>query len=283
MTDTPKKNSSLKTRLITAFTLIPLLIAVLAIGGWFAMIAAAACLGIALYEELSTLKSGGYRPVWWPAFAALGIGIALILLHKTTLILPSMVALMFAVQLCVMRREDPQITDIVFSILPLLTVAAPGLCLIGLLDTQPRALQLMLLLFAFATSIGCDTMAYFAGTIIGGPKLCPHISPKKTIAGAVGGLFGSVLFALLVDLGFRWLVPDFTSGMPLYWTIGLGLVCGVVAQMGDLFASMLKRHCKVKDFGHIFPGHGGMMDRLDSILFTSIIVYCYRAILLGLI
>ena len=59
------------------------------------------------------------------------------------------------------------------------------------------------------------------------------------------------------------------------------LVCGVAAQMGDLFASMVKRHCKVKDFGSIFPGHGGMMDRLDSILFTAIVIFCYRAILLG--
>ena len=283
MSETPKKPSSLKQRLITAFALVAALLTVMAIGGWVAVVAATACLAIGVYEELNTLRQGGYRPVWWTAFASLGIGAVLVMLRSPTIILLVMAVLILAVQLCIMRREDPQITDIVFSILPMLTVAAPGLCLTGLLDTQPRALQLMLLLFAFATSIGCDTMAYFAGTIIGGPKLCPHISPKKTIAGAVGGLIGSVLFALLVDLGFRWLVPDFTNGMPLYWTIGLGLVCGVVAQMGDLFASMLKRHCKVKDFGHIFPGHGGMMDRLDSILFTSIIVYCYRAILLGLI
>ena len=69
--------------------------------------------------------------------------------------------------------------------------------------------------------------------------------------------------------------------MPLWWTIAAALVCGVAAQMGDLFASMVKRHCNVKDFGSIFPGHGGMMDRLDSILFTAIVVFCYRAILLG--
>ena len=73
------------------------------------------------------------------------------------------------------------------------------------------------------------------------------------------------------------------SGVPLWHALLLGLICGVAAQMGDLFASMLKRHCKVKDFGSIFPGHGGMMDRLDSILFTSIVIFCYRALLFGLI
>ena len=59
----------------------------------------------------------------------------------------------------------------------------------------------------------------------------------------------------------------------------VGLVGGVAGQMGDLFASMVKRHCKIKDFSHIFPGHGGMMDRLDSIVFVAIIIYCYRVIL----
>jgi len=283
MTDTPKKPSSLKQRLITAFALIPLLIAVLAIGGWFAAVAASLCLGVALYEELNTLKAGGYRPVWWPGFAVLALGAALIMTHNASILLPLLIVLVFAVQLCVMCRKDPQMTDIIGSVLPMITLVLPGLCLIAIVNTQPRAMQLMLLLQVFATAIGCDTLAYFVGSTVGGPKLCPHISPKKTVSGAIGGLAGSVLFALLVDLGFRWLAPAFMSGLPVWPTLLLGLVCGVAAQMGDLFASMLKRHCKVKDFGHIFPGHGGMMDRLDSILFTSIVVFCYRALLLGLI
>ena len=62
----------------------------------------------------------------------------------------------------------------------------------------------------------------------------------------------------------------------------VGLIAGAASQMGDLLASMVKRHCKIKDFGTIFPGHGGMLDRLDSILFTSIVIYCYRVILLAL-
>ena len=281
MSETPKKHSALKQRQLTALPLILALIAVLAIGGWFAAAAAVACLGIAVYEELNALKLGGYRPVWWTAFASLIIGSALALMHSPTIILVVMAALILAVQLCVMRREDPQLPDIMVSVLPMLTVVLPGLCLVSLLDTQPRALQLMLLLFVFASSIGCDTLAYFVGSTVGGPKLCPHISPKKTISGAIGGLVGSVLFTGIVDVCFRMSAPELFTGLPFGWTLLAGLICGVAAQMGDLFASMVKRHCKVKDFGSIFPGHGGMMDRLDSILFTSIIVFCYRAILLG--
>ena len=283
MSETPKTSSSLKQRLITAFALIPVLIAVLAIGGWFAAAACTACLCVALYEELNCLKQGGYRPVQWTAYASLLVGAALSLMHSPTVILLVMGVLILAAQLCVMCRKEPKLLDILVSVLPMLTVALPGLCLISILDTQPRALQLMLLVFVFASSIGCDTLAYFVGSTVGGPKLCPHISPKKTVSGAIGGLIGSVLFMLAAEGGFRLAVPELFAGMSLWWTIAAALVCGVAAQMGDLFASMVKRHCQVKDFGSIFPGHGGMMDRLDSILFTAIVIFCYRALLLGLI
>lgn len=283
MSETPETRSSLKQRLITAFALIPVLIAVLAIGGWFAAAACTACLCVALYEELNCLKQGGYRPVQWTAYASLLVGAALSLMHSPTVILLVMGVLILAAQLCVMCRKEPKLLDILVSVLPMLTVALPGLCLISILDTQPRALQLMLLVFVFASSIGCDTLAYFVGSTVGGPKLCPHISPKKTVSGAIGGLIGSVLFMLAAEGGFRLAVPELFAGMSPWWTIAAALVCGVAAQMGDLFASMVKRHCQVKDFGSIFPGHGGMMDRLDSVLFTSIVIFCYRAILLGLI
>ena len=283
MSETPKTRSSFKQRLLTALCLIPALIAVLAIGGWFAAIVAVASLSLALHEEFSSLTQGGYQPVRWPAFTALALGSAFVFFHEssTAMILLMLAVLCLAVQLCVMRRENPNLPDIMVSVLPMFTVALPGLCLISILNTQPRALQLMLLLFVFASSIGCDTLAYFVGSAVGGPKLCPHVSPKKTVSGAIGGLLGSVLFTAAVEGCFRVFAPDLFAAMPFWWTLLAGLACGVVAQLGDLFASMVKRHCKVKDFGSIFPGHGGMMDRLDSVLFTSIVIFCYRAILLG--
>ena len=278
-----QKLSPAMQRVVTGTLLIIALAIVLAIGGWFAGLAATACLVIALHEELNTLRQGGYQPVSWTSYAALILGAVLVLWHSSMVILPLLVVLIFAVQLCVMRREEPSLPDIMVSVLPMLTLVLPGLCLVGLLDTQPRALQLMLLVFVFTTSVGGDTFAYLVGSTLGGPKLCPKISPKKTISGAIGGLLGSVVVTLLAGLIFRWCVPDFFNGLPMGWAALAGLFGGIAAQMGDLFASMVKRHCKVKDFGTIFPGHGGMMDRLDSILFTSIVIFCYRAILLGLL
>ena len=124
----------------------------------------------------------------------------------------------------------------------------------------------------------CDTLAFFIGSHIGGPKLCPEVSPKKTVSGAIGGMVGAVLGALLVLIVARLTVaPEVWSQLPHWWGILLlGLTGGVVSQLGDLFASLVKRRCGIKDYSNLFPGHGGMLDRLDSIFFMAVLVFCYR-------
>ena len=284
MTDTnqPKKPSSLRQRVSTALVLVAGLLALLFVRGWPAAIAAGACIGLSAYEELKALKTRGHRPVWWPSFASLLIAAPLVILRSHEAGLMVMFGCCFGIALCVMCREKPDLLDIVVSALPVLTVVLPGVCLLGLLNTQPEALQVMLLVMVFTVSIGGDTAAYFVGSNVGGPKLCPAISPNKTISGAIGGLFGSVALTVLAGVVFGWMYPDFTGFPPLWANALVGLLAGVAAQVGDLFASMVKRYCGIKDFGHLFPGHGGMLDRMDSILFTAIVIYCYRVILLGL-
>ena len=101
------------------------------------------------------------------------------------------------------------------------------------------------------------------------------------MAGAVAGLVGSEITGLVI----WWIVYTATGGaansaMPPLWHFAvIGVVGGVVGQIGDLFASLVKRHCGVKDYGTIFPGHGGMMDRLDSVLFVALLVYLYQSIM----
>ena len=278
-----KKRSSLATRVITAVPLVLLLVAAVAFGGWVMAGVAFACIALAVYEELNALRAGGHRPVWWVSFAGLAAALPLMMKLSFVGMIPLMLVLCLCVLFQVMRRENPDLTDILVSVLPLFTLVVPAMCIFGILDTQPRMLELMLTVFVFTTAIGGDTFAYFVGSSVGGPKLCPAISPNKTISGSIGGLLGSMLVTVVAGLIFRWVEPEFFSGYPLIWADAIvGLVGGAAAQMGDLFASLIKRHCKIKDFGHIFPGHGGMMDRLDSIVFTAIVIYCYRVILLGL-
>ncbi len=112
-----------------------------------------------------------------------------------------------------------------------------------------------------------DTCAYFAGRAFGKHKLAPLVSPKKTVEGSLGGLAGSAGFALIAIRALGW--SQVSSGQALE----LGLVTGAVSQIGDLAESLLKRGADVKDSGTIFPGHGGLLDRLDSILPGGLVLY----------
>ena len=275
-----KKNSLLQ-RISTGMVLMALLVLVLWAGGWCFALVVCLCVGVAIYELHTALKAAGHSTVRWPSFAALLLGTPLMMGYSAQALIPILMLLTFCVLVHVMCRQEPELTDIMFSILPLISIVLPAMCLVGLLDAQPRSLQLLLQIQLFGVAVGGDTFAYFVGSAVGGPKLCPRISPNKTIAGAVGGLAGSVLVAMAVGRIFAAAAPDLGVNVPLWADALLGLVGGMAGQMGDLFASLVKRHCKVKDFGHIFPGHGGMMDRLDSVFFVAIVVYCYRVILLA--
>jgi phosphatidate cytidylyltransferase len=121
------------------------------------------------------------------------------------------------------------------------------------------------LLLIFATSF-TDIGAYFTGKFFGKRKLAPHISPKKTVEGSFGGLVGALAGSILVGSVFRISMTDL---------VAIGLICGLFAQLGDLWASILKRDVNIKDSGKVFAGHGGVLDRCDSILFTAPLLYFY--------
>lgn len=110
-----------------------------------------------------------------------------------------------------------------------------------------------------------DTGAYFAGSFLGKHKLCPEISPKKTVE----GFFGGIIMDVIVMILFAWIYSLITKANVHYlWLIFIAVVCAVISVLGDLSASIIKRQQGIKDFGKIMPGHGGIMDRFDSVLFT---------------
>lgn len=136
---------------------------------------------------------------------------------------------------------------------------------------------LAVMAFIFIIAWGSDTFAYFCGTFFGKHKLIPKVSPKKTVEGSLG----AVLCVMLLCMLYMFIMN--ISGFPLggenptydsYVRVGLmGIVVSAVSQLGDLAASAIKRDTGIKDYGKIFPGHGGFMDRFDSVIFISPIVY----------
>ena len=130
-----------------------------------------------------------------------------------------------------------------------------------------------LLWFCLAGAVFADTFALFAGVKFGKHKLCPRVSPKKTVEGAVGGVLGSAVINIIALFVCNFLCHK-PFPIPIWFMILLSFVVPVVSMFGDLIASTIKRNYGIKDFGNIIPGHGGIMDRMDSISFVAPFVYC---------
>ena len=113
---------------------------------------------------------------------------------------------------------------------------------------------------------GADTCALFAGMFFGRHKLAPVVSPKKTVEGAVGGVIGGAVLVLIAALIMN---STLKLGLPLWAAVVLGAVGAVLGEIGDLSFSIIKRQTGIKDYGHIFPGHGGVLDRFDSVIFVA--------------
>lgn len=137
----------------------------------------------------------------------------------------------------------------------------------------------IILWLPFLTAWFTDTFAYFVGIYMGRVKLCPSISPKKTVEGALGGIIGSIVLTTLS--GF--IINKFGADIGIIHFVITGFLCGVASELGDLAASYIKRYTGIKDFGNIIPGHGGIMDRFDSILFTVPVIYYYFSFIGNLI
>ena len=135
---------------------------------------------------------------------------------------------------------------------------------------------LFFIVLAAIIPVFCDSLALFVGMALKGPKLAPNVSPKKTISGAIGGLFGGVLGAYLVLLLFTYAYPlDYIAVFKVWHVLLLGFVGSIFSELGDLIESSIKRKLEIKDFSNVLPGHGGVLDRLDSLMFSALIVFVF--------
>lgn len=131
--------------------------------------------------------------------------------------------------------------------------------------TATNGIYYLLLILNFSSV--CDMGAYFVGVSYGKRKLCPEISPNKTVEGALGGIVSSIVVSLIITLCYG----KFTAIIP---TVLLTIPLCIAGMAGDLFASVIKRKTEIKDYGNLIPGHGGVLDRVDSMLFIAPLIFC---------
>lgn len=276
----------MKTRIITGAVALAVFIAVLLAPPIVFTVALAAVIFMMLFECYTATKAdtamkvvgfvsaalimGGiylYTNATYRAYIATGIILAVILIYMTLLIF---------------KHGKMNYKDILANgFLTMYIVLSMG-CVWLLHETNGTAI--MLLIFVCAWS--CDTFAYFTGRFFGKRKLIPNVSPNKTVAGSVGGVIGAIamcvlyLFIVTKVLKITPVIVDTLAVINLYWSpicvfagVMIGLVGGICSQLGDLAASAIKRDTGIKDFGWIFPGHGGFMDRFDSVMFIAPIIY----------
>ncbi len=265
-------------RTAVAFVVLALLGLVVWLGGWVQ----AAVLGlfsvIAVYEMRGLFKAKDIRPFVIPLMI-LGAGMFAVLYALGRLWFAGLFFLAFlAVALERIFNKKRTNADVAASLTILVYPLALFACF-GLIGFGKADYSRLAFICVIAGVCLSDTLAYFVGSLLGRHKLCPAISPKKSVEGGVGGLIGGALGGVIVYFLQRvWSFPPVS--LPLL--IGICFAAGLVGQFGDLFSSTFKRWAGIKDFGKIIPGHGGIMDRVDSALFAAPVVF-FLMKLLGLL
>jgi phosphatidate cytidylyltransferase len=233
---------------------------------------------LALSEFYGLASRAGCKPQIVFGYAAALMVIAAFVFQEPMLTVAVIAALALAVLAAeVFRPANMQesMASVSATVFGVIYVALLAGCLVGVrvmpditTETVVPHLASKLLTMFFAIVIMTDTGAYYVGRSIGRHKLAPRVSPGKTIEGAVGG------FVMAVVTGFVCKLTFFTE-IPTAHAVAIGAAIGVIGQIGDLAESLLKRGANVKDSGTLLPGHGGMLDRVDSILFSAPLLYYY--------
>ena len=263
-------------RTITAFIAIPIVLAFVWLGGWWGFAAATLIVILGIYELHSMMLHEGYHPLILISLILSILFLVAAMIPQQRLVLLELglsLALLVTFPLLFFRKKlDGAMVDWSLTLAIAIYLGWP--------------LSLFLLLRGFQIGIspgfwwvvtvllgvwGFDTGAFFAGHFFGRHKLAPNISPAKTWEGVAGGLILSIIAAALCTI--------WPLGVPWYLAILLGILIAIAATLGDLAESLIKRQTHVKDSGQFMPGHGGVLDRIDSLLFAVIVVFIFSQLI----
>lgn len=253
--------SDLKLRIISAAVMLPVAVGFTWAGGWW-MAALLLLLGVAAIREWVRLTDKETYRGEWPIVAfplAVALGVPVI---DSALAMWSIMWLILCVMLLRTLAGAKHWPAPGTTAIGLLVIGGPLVGIMWLREQPSHGLDLVL--YLFLVTWANDIAAYFAGKLIGGPKLAPSISPKKTWAGSLGGLAAGVATGYAFAAGTG-------SSSPLA-LMGLAALLAIVGQIGDLVKSALKRRSGVKDSGHSIPGHGGVLDRIDGLLAAAAVL-----------
>ncbi|MFA5628758.1 MAG: phosphatidate cytidylyltransferase [Dehalococcoidales bacterium] len=261
----------LKARLLTAFVLLPMVIGAV----WFDQplpwltVLVVVWGALAVSEFYKTVSKSATGPIPFTAFGIVMTVLLIISPHfKTDNLLPILITIAVVVPIFGMLMRKNKGDAFASWAWTLAGIFYIGWLLSHFVLLRDLEMGREWVFFALLVNVASDTFAYFIGKTWGKHKLAPSVSPKKTTEGALGGVLGAVL----IGLGLVWLF-----GLPINYGVAilLAVLVSIFGQFGDLFESLFKRNMAIKDSGKTLPGHGGFLDRIDSLLFAGVIVYYF--------
>ncbi len=266
------KNLNINSRYIGAVILAPLLIFIY-LGGLPLKIFTVVLSLIGLYEFYNAVKAKEMKPLSI-------IGYALLIIYYA--INNNMENMMYILVLTTVIAMIVPVIDLKYSFIDIAVSILGFIYIVILFSFLPLINEKeggkYLIWLVFIGSWVSDTLAYYFGRAFGKRKLCPEVSPKKTIEGSIGGFLGGALGCGIFGI----VVNAYVPGIAIIHYFLIGALCGVMGQFGDLVASIIKRYVGIKDYGNLIPGHGGVLDRFDSILFNGVVVFYYLTFILAI-
>lgn len=264
-----------KTRLLSGIVLVIILIATVGLGGnvLFAVLGLISLIGMSeLYKVVGVEK----KPIAFVGYLAAVAYYVLLFAEKLSylplLIMAFMILLMAVYVFSYPVFVADQLVTVFFGVFYV------AMMMSYVYQTRMLADGAVVVWLIFLSSWGCDTCAYCVGMLIGKHKMAPKLSPKKSVEGGIGGIVGAALLGALFAVAANHFAGAHVNALHYAIICGAG---GAISQVGDLAASAIKRNHDIKDYGTLIPGHGGILDRFDSVLFTAPVIYFLTTFLAG--
>lgn len=283
----------MKTRVLSALVIVVIGMTCVVIGGYVMAALVLFIAAVGLHEFYKAFENKGYKPVYTVGYLYVGLLLFQVISGSSTmtdLYFPKVTAiahinwfpliqlfiLLTLLALCVFKHNKHNVSDIAITLLGGYYVVYLSSFFLSVRQLDGGKGGLYMFILVILGCISADTFAYFIGCKFGKHKLIPAVSPKKSVEGSVAAFVGAALMLAIYGL-IMIQTGVFTEVRLLHYPI-LGLIIGGLAQIGDLTASAAKRYTGVKDFGKLIPGHGGILDRIDSYIFVFPIAYYYLAL-----